>query len=811
MKANLHKRIKTLTAAVLMFAITLSLWVPTLPAFAVEENASGIVFEAEDYYAGNISENVAADMQPGESITFALPADFASEWYTLTVASCGNRTAYTVAVNDVMVATVSREGSDFGIIHMTQDTADTALALKAGDMITVSTPDDGTYGWLDYVRLDVYTGDIQDEDYYIYDAEDYYTGNISEGVAADMQPGESIAVTLPESFTGGRYTLSVNSCGNRESFEILVNDVSYSSIYRSGTGFGMDQMTLNKLENKILTLSAGDVITVAAPADGYGWVDYVRLDAYTVDDALETQVDYYRYHAEAFYDALPSTGDAAADMQPDTQFDVELAANGAFSAGKYILSVTSCGNRESFEILVNGESVGTISRAGSDFGMNHMSADALDATLELSESDVITVIAPAEGYGWVDYVQLTKYLPPEATETGDGFYIYQTEYFYDGTIKENIAVDMQPGEKISLRLNANANFVEGEYRLAIYSCGNRESFEVLVNGERAGSITRETTGYGQDQMTYGKLETALNLKSEDVITICAPAEGYGWVDFIMVEKSAPNPMTEWGVTLGDAVQLCFDLNLTAEDAAKTVVEFTVDGIKTKVMVADDNQPNEKGIYKVGVKLAAAQMTTPVNVHIKIGNALAHEKNYTVRQYADVILAGDYSDETKALVREMLHYGAAAQNYFDYKTESLANADIEASAQVAVPETAPTEMVIDGFVDGIDYYGATMAFTSKNAVRYYFTATEDITNYRFTVDGTAYKPVPKNGMYYVEIAEINPQDLDDDITLTVNDALSVTYNPMNYMVRINDKGSENMQALVQALYNYHLAAQAYKPA
>ena len=804
MKTNLFKRFKTMTAAVLVLAMTLSLCVPV---FASEETASGIVFEAEDYYSGNISEKVAADMQPGESITVSLPEDFVSEWYTLTVASCGNRTTYSVAVNDVMVATVSRAGTGFGIIDMTQNSADAPLALKAGDVITVAAPDDGTYGWLDYVRLDVYTGDIQNEDYFIYDAEDYYSGNISEEVAADMQPGETIAIALGSEFVAGKYTLTVSSCGNRESFEILVNDVSYSSIYRSGTGFGMDQMTLDKLENKILTLSAGDVITVVAPAEGYGWVDYVRLDAYIIDDALETQVDYYRYHAEAFYDTLPSTGDAAADMQPNTQFNVELAANGAFSAGKYILSVASCGNRESFEILVNGESMGTISRIGSDFGMNHMSTDALDAVLELSESDVITVVAPAEGYGWVDYVQLTKYLPAEATETGDGYYVYQTEYFYDGTINEEVAADMQPGETISLRLNANADFAAGEYWLTVYSCGDRESFDVLVNGERAGTISRTATGYGQDQMTYDKLETVLELKPDDVVSIAAPEEGYGWVDFIMVEKSAPDPMTEWGITLGDDVNVSFALSLTAEEAAEAEVEFMVDGVPTAVSLSNV-QPDEQGIYKVSAKLAAAQMTSPVNVRIKIGNALAHDKSYTVRQYADVILNGDYTEQTKALVREMLHYGAAAQIYFGYRTDSLANAGVDASAKIAVPEKAPTEMALTGSVDGIAYYGATMVFASKNAVRYYFTATADITNYSFTVDGTAYKPVEKNGMYYVEIAEINPQDLDQSITLTVNDTLSVTYNPMNYMVRMSDKGSENMMALVEALYNYHLAAQTY---
>ena len=54
-----------------------------------------------------------------------------------------------------------------------------------------------------------------------------------------------------------------------------------------------------------------------------------------------------------------------------------------------------------------------------------------------------------------------------------------------------------------------------------------------------------------------------------------------------------------------------------------------------------------------------------------------------------------------------------------------------------------------------------------------------------------------------------------INLIVTDAsgntLTVTYGPMNYIVRMNEKGSDALKTLLKALYNYHLAAKAYPEA
>ena len=55
----------------------------------------------------------------------------------------------------------------------------------------------------------------------------------------------------------------------------------------------------------------------------------------------------------------------------------------------------------------------------------------------------------------------------------------------------------------------------------------------------------------------------------------------------------------------------------------------------------------------------------------------------------------------------------------------------------------------------------------------------------------------------------PQNMDQQITLTVEDVsgntLTVSYSPMNYIVRMSANGNDNLKNLLKALYNYHLAA------
>ena len=207
------------------------------------------------------------------------------------------------------------------------------------------------------------------------------------------------------------------------------------------------------------------------------------------------------------------------------------------------------------------------------------------------------------------------------------------------------------------------------------------------------------------------------------------------------------------------------------------------------------------------------MTESVQVKTLLSGAVIEDKTYTVRQYADYILADEnQSDEIKNLVRAMLIYGGKAQNYFVHNTNNYADVGIEYE-QAAVPtEIAPRTLT--GEVDGLTYYGSSMLFTSKNAVRYYFTLSDgaNIADYTFTAGDKTLTAKAKSGMYYVDVDEINPQDLDEPIAVTVTcgtQELTVGYSAMHYIVRkFNSDTSGELKALLQAMYTYHLAAEAY---
>ena len=191
------------------------------------------------------------------------------------------------------------------------------------------------------------------------------------------------------------------------------------------------------------------------------------------------------------------------------------------------------------------------------------------------------------------------------------------------------------------------------------------------------------------------------------------------------------------------------------------------------------------------------------ITIKV-NGEALDKTYSVRGYADYILddANGFGDTAKALVKAMLNYGAASQTYFDYNIGNLANAGIEVTA-AAVPAEG-SKFDISGSVAGLDFCGASLVHKDKIAVRFYFTGSVE------GVDFGAYTVNEKNGKYYIEIGDINPQDMDKDITVTVNNSLTISYSPLDYITRIYAKGG-NSAALVQALYRYYLAAENYTAA
>ena len=263
---------------------------------------------------------------------------------------------------------------------------------------------------------------------------------------------------------------------------------------------------------------------------------------------------------------------------------------------------------------------------------------------------------------------------------------------------------------------------------------------------------------------------------------------------VLADSKTESALKGWNIILGDDIGVKFTLN-----SADYTVITTVNGAEVTPTISGET---------VTVNVAAAQMTDIIGLTVKNGEETVHTGEYSVRKYADTILNGSYDAEVKDMVKQMLNYGAAAQVFFNHNNEEgkLANDGITVD-EVAVPTEIPTITITDNLA-GISLYGVSLVFQNKVAVRFYFNVTGDINSFSFS-QGT---PVEKGGRYYVEVAGINPQNLADEVALSVNDgALSVSYSPLNYITRMYNKAdsSAELKALVQAMYGYHLEAVAYQ--
>ncbi len=242
------------------------------------------------------------------------------------------------------------------------------------------------------------------------------------------------------------------------------------------------------------------------------------------------------------------------------------------------------------------------------------------------------------------------------------------------------------------------------------------------------------------------------------------------------------------LNLGDDLDMRF--YVPADE--NTVINVTVGANKTAYDLSGKT-PDSNGHYVATASLAAAQMTAPITLDF-VQDGANVQKTYTVRDYALAILNGEeYTAKTKTLVQHMLNYGAAAQAYFGIDTENPANAGQELTYTAQFP-AGYEEMAMEGQISGVHFYGASLIFKSQIAVRYYFVA-DSVEGVTFTANGNTYTASTKNDMFYVEVPGINPQEYSDSIVLSAvkdDEALEVSYSPLNYIIRMSEKGSDSLK-------------------
>ena len=268
------------------------------------------------------------------------------------------------------------------------------------------------------------------------------------------------------------------------------------------------------------------------------------------------------------------------------------------------------------------------------------------------------------------------------------------------------------------------------------------------------------------------------------------------------------------ISLKGSIAINYYMLLSDEVLADSTayMQFTMaDGEIVKIPVSEGVATDFNGetYYKFTCAVAAKEMTDIVLSQFFYEGGSTTEFSYTVKTYADYIIANSSNANEVTLAKAMLNYGAAAQLDFGYNTDNLANADLEAPDYSSVS--------IDGFtsVSGqgtelATFYSASLLLKSETTLRFFFTG-----SITATYNGQELEVKERNGLYYVDVVGIAAKDLDEDVTITINDGTNtadVTYNPMAYCTVVqNDTtgvADQEMKNLVATLYLYNQAANTY---
>ncbi|MBQ8757165.1 MAG: DUF4091 domain-containing protein [Oscillospiraceae bacterium] len=285
---------------------------------------------------------------------------------------------------------------------------------------------------------------------------------------------------------------------------------------------------------------------------------------------------------------------------------------------------------------------------------------------------------------------------------------------------------------------------------------------------------------------------------------------FTYSDGVKADTTIPSVVNSYNLTLGGRTVMNLRLDPIAIANPNATVTISVAGAET-VCSLQDLPADAYGYRIISVPLAAAQMNDEVAITVEMADGETVTKTYSVAGYSRYILDGEgYSAEQKATVAAMLHYGAAAQLYFVYNKDHLANEGYTDEVTNVIGSTATP--VASGSVEGVRYYGTSLLLQDDISLRHYLNISGDVSSYSFTFNGKAVTPVSVSGISgancYVQLDDILPNELDNKCTLTVSKgdaAWTLDYSPMSYIQRMSTK--DDTKDLVQQLYDYHLATKS----
>ena len=260
-------------------------------------------------------------------------------------------------------------------------------------------------------------------------------------------------------------------------------------------------------------------------------------------------------------------------------------------------------------------------------------------------------------------------------------------------------------------------------------------------------------------------------------------------------------------TLGVDYYVKLDDSLANND---TTITFTMDSVekdlKTQaVKFADADYDSTKEAYVFPCGVASGEMTVPVTATLTNGDTTIVFDEFTVRDYARALIAMNIDETTSDLAKALLSYGYYSQVKFGVGGDKFEEDKVE------FVDSTPASKTVNIDIDGIDYYGSSIAFLSGARLRQYYTITAPQTTFYINDEETT---VTRNiGRYYIQTEEIPVNRVDVPVWIKVSDGVNeyeYSFAPLNYLGAVleSDTVGQEMKDLAMAYFTYYKAAQTY---
>lgn len=348
------------------------------------------------------------------------------------------------------------------------------------------------------------------------------------------------------------------------------------------------------------------------------------------------------------------------------------------------------------------------------------------------------------------------------------------------------------------RIQKNLDAGKTEFEITADNASYPPSISGIQNG---------ITAYAINQMTWTTDKAAVTLNAT------GSAKNFTFTAEYASERPAVS-LYGRSITLKDNIDVNYYMEMSdsvfEHDA---YLEFKIGGQTYKLNASDVAEVNENGktLYKFSCPVNAAQMSDTIETRIVIDNKTEEEYLYSVKEYATELLSksNEYPAETIKLVKALLNYGTAVQNFFKYNSDKSANAGLsDTDKAVAAADFEEYKAVIktdsaNGQSNGLTYYGSSLVCKSEMTVRHYFMVNEgcDINNYKFSyvnAYGNEVSLTPKkasDGVYCVDINGIMARNLNSNYACKVTEKnkaciLELDYGPFSYSQKVINSGNSS---------------------